>query len=118
MLKYFIAIQESAEDDNLKTLIKKARRADQSPPKQLRTAKTSEESSSSSDRKITGPDAVVSATQVSGSVPTQRPPNRRKMSLKKSLQERSKSSETTHEKPHSYETNSKHELLKVRVSNF
>ncbi|KAL0692380.1 hypothetical protein Bca4012_059560 [Brassica carinata] len=107
--------KESAEDDNLKTLIK-ARRADQSPPKQLKTAKTSEESCSTSVRKITRPDAVVSATQVSGSGPAQRPPNRRKMSLKKSLQERARSSETTFEKPHRYEINSKHELLKEQVS--
>ncbi|KAF3541704.1 hypothetical protein F2Q69_00024893 [Brassica cretica] len=106
--------KESAEDDNLKTMFK-ARRADQSPPKRLRTAKTAEESSSPSDKKITEPDAVVSATQVSGPGPAslrQRPPNRRKMSLKKSLRERAKISETTHEKPHSC----KKELLKEQVS--
>ncbi|CAH8299612.1 unnamed protein product [Eruca vesicaria subsp. sativa] len=106
--------KESCEDDNLKTIIK-ARRADQSPP----SAKTSEESSSTSEKKITGPNAVISATQVSGSGPAsllQKPPNRRKMSLKKSLQERAKSSEATYDKPHRYETNSKHELLKQQVS--
>ncbi|CAF1920869.1 BnaC02g39780D [Brassica napus] len=106
--------KESAEDDNLKTMFK-ARRADQSPPKRLKTAKTAEESSSPSDKKITEPDAVVSATQVSGPGPAslrQRPPNRRKMSLKKSLRERAKISETTHEKPHSC----KKELLKEQVS--
>ncbi|XP_048629357.1 protein ALWAYS EARLY 1-like [Brassica napus] len=106
--------KESAKDDDLKTMFK-ARRADQSPPKKLRTAKTAEESSSPSDKKITEPDAVVSATQVSGPGPAslpQRPPNRRKMSLKKSLRERAKISETTHEKPHSC----KKELLKEQVS--
>ncbi|CAN7045501.1 unnamed protein product [Brassica rapa subsp. trilocularis] len=106
--------KESAEDDDLKTMFE-ARRADQSPLKKLRTAKTAEESSSPSDKKITGPDAVVSATQVSGPGPAslpQRPPNRRKMSLKKSLRERAKISETTHEKPHSC----KKELLKEQVS--
>ncbi|KAL0828156.1 hypothetical protein Bca101_051834 [Brassica carinata] len=108
--------KESAEDDNLKTMFK-ARRADQSPPKRLKTAKTAEESSSPSDKKITEPDAVVSATQVSGPGPAslrQRPPNRRKMSLKKSLRERAKISETTHEKPHSC----KKELLKVEFLTF
>ncbi|WZY79284.1 hypothetical protein YC2023_025668 [Brassica napus] len=106
--------KESAEDDDLKTMFK-ARRADQSPPKRLKTAKTAEESSSPSDKKITEPDAVVAATQVSGPGPAslpQRPPNRRKMSLKKSLRERAKISETTHEKPHSC----KKELLKEQVS--
>lgn len=96
-------MQELNEDDNSKRL------------------KTSGESSSTSDRKITRPDAVVSATQVSGSGPAslpQRPPNRRKMSLKRSLQERAKSSEPTHRKPHRYETNSKHELLKVESLTF
>ncbi|XP_024007386.1 protein ALWAYS EARLY 1 isoform X2 [Eutrema salsugineum] len=101
-------------DVYLKTLVKE-RRAGQGPAKQLKTAKNSEEFSSTSDKKITGPDAVVSATQVSGSGPAslpQKPPNRRKMSLKKSLQERAKTYETTPEKPHSYETFSEHELLK------
>ena len=109
-------MQESAEDDDLKTMFK-ARRADQSPPKRLKTAKTAEESSSPSDKKITEPDAVVAATQVSGPGPAslpQRPPNRRKMSLKKSLRERAKISETTHEKPHSC----KKELLKVEFLTF
>ncbi|KAF8105480.1 hypothetical protein N665_0157s0065 [Sinapis alba] len=83
--------KESAEDENLKASIK-ARRASQGPAKQQKTAKTSEESCSTTVKKITGPDAVVlSPTQVSGSGPgslPQKPPNRRKISLKKSLQER------------------------------
>ncbi|KAL1198036.1 Protein ALWAYS EARLY 1 [Cardamine amara subsp. amara] len=108
-----ISKKESAEDDNLMALFK-ARRSSQGPAKQLKTAKTSEESSSISDKKKTEPDAVVSAKQVSDSGPAslpQKPPNRRKRSLKKSLQERAISSETTHEKPHSYKNNSEHELL-------
>lgn len=116
----FIALQESAEDDNLKTLLN-PRRAGQGPVKQQKTAKTSEESCSTSDKKITRPNEAVSATQVSGSGPAslpQKPPNRRKISLKKSLQERTKSSETTHNKSHSYEIDPEHELLKVGVSNF
>uniref|UniRef100_M4D0F2 DIRP domain-containing protein n=2 Tax=Brassica campestris TaxID=3711 RepID=M4D0F2_BRACM len=110
--------KESAEDDNLKTSIN-ARRVGQGPAKQQKTAKTSEESCSTSDKKITRPNEAVSATQVSGSGPAslpQKPPNRRKISLKKSLQERTKSSETTHNKSHSYEIDPEHELLKDKVS--
>lgn len=113
----FNALKESAEDENMKTVVK-TRRPGQGPVKQQKTAKTSEESSSTSDKKKTGQDAVESATQVpcldSASLP-QKPPNRRKMSLKKSLQERAKPSETTHDKPHSYELPSDHELLKVEL---
>lgn len=111
----FIALQELAEDDNLKTLVK-SRRSGQGPAKQLKTAKSSEESSSTSDKERTGPDAVVSATKVSNPGPVtlpQKPPNRRKMSLKKSLQKRAISSETTHDKPRSCKKLSEHELLKV-----
>jgi len=113
----FIALQESAEVDSLKTLVK-ARRSSQGPAKQLKTAKTTVESSSASDKKITGPDAVVPATQVSASGPEtlpQKPPNRRKISLKKSLQERAKSLETTHDKPRSFKKLSEHELLQVSL---
>ncbi|CAN8255736.1 unnamed protein product [Cochlearia groenlandica] len=96
--------KELAEDDDkLKTLVK-VRPASQGPTKQLKTAKTLAESSSTSDKKITESDAVVSAIQIPGSVPAslpQKPPHRRKMSLKKSLQERAKTSKTTHDKPHS-----------------
>ncbi|KAF2550638.1 hypothetical protein F2Q68_00036651 [Brassica cretica] len=114
----FIALQESAEDDNLKTLLN-PRRAGQGPAKQQKTAKTSEESCSTSDKKITRPNEAVSATRVSGSGPAslpQKPPNRRKISLKKSLQERTKSSEATHNKSHSNEAEPHHELLKEKVS--
>ncbi|KAG5394531.1 hypothetical protein IGI04_024494 [Brassica rapa subsp. trilocularis] len=110
--------KESAEDDNSKTPLN-PRRAGQGPAKQQKTAKTSEESCSTSDKKITRPNEAVSATQVSGSGPAslpQKPPNRRKISLKKSLQERTKSSETTHNKSHSYEIDPEHELLKDKVS--
>ncbi|KAL0658541.1 hypothetical protein Bca4012_079126 [Brassica carinata] len=110
--------KESAEDDNLKTLLN-PRRAGQGPAKQQKTAKTSEESCSTSDKKITRPNEAVSATRVSGSGPAslpQKPPNRRKISLKKSLQERTKSSEATHNKSHSYEAEPHHELLKEKVS--
>ncbi|CAN8265342.1 unnamed protein product [Cochlearia groenlandica] len=92
------------------------RQVGQCPANQLKTAKTSEESSSTGDKTITVQDAVVSATQVSGLGPAslpQKPPNRRKMSLKKSLQERAKSS---HDTPPSYQKKSEHELLKERVS--
>ncbi|KAL0738704.1 hypothetical protein Bca4012_014914 [Brassica carinata] len=108
----------SAEDEYLKTPIN-ARRASQGPAKQQKTAKTSEESCSTTVKKITGPNEVVSATQVSGSGPAsllQKPPNRRKMSLKKSLQERTKSSEATPNKSHNYEIDPEHELLKEKVS--
>ncbi|VYS68097.1 unnamed protein product [Arabidopsis thaliana] len=111
--------KESAEVDSLKTLVK-ARRSSQGPAKQLKTAKTTVESSSASDKKITGPDAVVPATQVSASGPEtlpQKPPNRRKISLKKSLQERAKSLETTHDKPRSFKKLSEHELLQEKLSN-
>ncbi|KAF3484631.1 hypothetical protein F2Q69_00056185, partial [Brassica cretica] len=114
----FIALQESAEDDNLKTLLN-PRRAGQGPSKQQKTAKTSEESCSTSDKKITRPNEAVSATRVSGSGPAslpQKPPNRRKISLKKSLQERTKSSEATHNKSHSNEAEPHPELLKEKVS--
>lgn len=94
----------------MKTVVK-IRRAGQGPAKQLKTAKTSEESSSTSDERKTGQDAVMSG--LGRATLPQKPPNRRKMSLKKSLQERAKSSETTHDKPHSYELLSEHELLKV-----
>ncbi|XP_056866024.1 protein ALWAYS EARLY 1 isoform X2 [Raphanus sativus] len=105
--------KELSEDDNLKTP-SNARRAGQGPAKQQKTAKASEESCSTSDKKITGRDAVVSSdTQVSGSGP----PNRRKISLKKSLQERSKSAETTPNKSHCHELDPEHELLKEKVSN-
>ncbi|CAN6876999.1 unnamed protein product [Brassica oleracea] len=110
--------KESAEDDNLKTLLN-PRRAGQGPVKQQKTAKTSEESCSTSDKKITRPNEAVSATRVSGSGPAslpQKPPNRRKISLKKSLQERTKSSEATHNKSHSNEAEPHHELLKEKVS--
>ncbi|KAG7552095.1 DIRP domain [Arabidopsis thaliana x Arabidopsis arenosa] len=115
----FLYTKESAEDDNLKTLVK-ARRSGQGPAKQLKTAKTSEESSLASDKKLTIPDAVVPATQVSALGPAtlpQKPPNRRKMSLKKSLQERAKSLETTHDKLRSRKSLSEHELLKEKFSN-
>ncbi|CAH8324630.1 unnamed protein product [Eruca vesicaria subsp. sativa] len=106
--------KELAEDDNLKTPIN-ARRAGQGPAKQQKTAKTSGESFSTNDKKITGPNDVVSATPRPASLP-QKQPNRRKISLKKSLQERSKSSEATHNKSHSYQIDPEHELLKEQVS--
>ncbi|VVB15249.1 unnamed protein product [Arabis nemorensis] len=115
-----IYTKESAEDENMKTVVK-TRRPGQGPVKQQKTAKTLEESFTTSDKKKTGQDAMESATQVpcldSASLP-QKPPNRRKMSLKKSLQERANPSETTHDKPHSYELPSEHELLKEKVSTF
>lgn len=112
----FIALQELSEDDNLKTPSNNARRAGKGPAKQQKTAKA-EESCSTSDKEITGRDAVVSDTQVSRSSPAslpQKPPNRRKIGLKKSLQERSKSAETTPNKSYGHELDPEHELLKVR----
>ncbi|XP_023637492.1 protein ALWAYS EARLY 1 isoform X2 [Capsella rubella] len=109
--------KESAEDDNLKTLVK-ARPASEGPANQLKAAKTSEESSLTSDKNITGPDAVVSASQGSADPVAfpQKRPDKRKMSLKKSLQQRAISSETTHDKTRSFEKLSEHELLQEKVS--
>lgn len=95
----------------------RTKRASQVPSqsKQLKTAKELEESTTTSDKKKTAVDVVVSTKQDSdsgpASLPPQKPPNRRKVNLKKSLQERAKSSETIHKVPRSSRSLSEHELL-------
>ncbi|KAL0719797.1 hypothetical protein Bca4012_069121 [Brassica carinata] len=104
------------EDHNMKSYIR-TKRASQVPSqsKQLKTAKELEESTTVSDRKKSATDVVVSTKQDSdsgpASLPPQKPPNRRKVSLKKSLQEKAKSSETIHKVPRSSRSLSEHELL-------
>ncbi|KAJ4886142.1 Protein ALWAYS EARLY 2 [Raphanus sativus] len=104
------------EDHNMRSYIR-TKRASQVPSqsKQLKTAKELEESTTTSDKKKTAVDVVVSTKQDSdsgpASLPPQKPPNRRKVSLKKSLQERAKSSETIHKVPRSSRSLSEHELL-------
>ncbi|KAL0719912.1 hypothetical protein Bca4012_069236 [Brassica carinata] len=104
------------EDHNMKSYIR-TKRASQVPSqsKQLKTAKELEESTTVSDKKKSDMDVVVSTKQDSdsgpASLPPQKPPNRRKVSLKKSLQERAKSSETIHKVPRSSRSLSEHELL-------
>ncbi|CAH8386148.1 unnamed protein product [Eruca vesicaria subsp. sativa] len=86
-----------------------------SQSKQLKTVKELEESTTMSDKKKSAmEDVVVSTKNDSDSGPAispQKPPNRRKVSLKKSLQERAKSSETIHKVPRSSRSLSEHELL-------
>ncbi|KAJ0244458.1 Protein ALWAYS EARLY 2 [Hirschfeldia incana] len=104
------------EDHNIKSYIR-TKRAGLGPPqsKQLKTAKELEESTTVSDKKKPAMDIVVSTKQDSdtgpASLPPQKPPNRRKASLKKSLQERAKSSETTHKVPRSSRSLSEQELI-------
>lgn len=98
----------------------RTKRSGQGPPqsKQLNAVKELEESTTTtSDKKRSAMDVVEVATtkEVSdsgaASIP-QKPPNRRKMSLKKSLQERdNKSSETIHKASRSSRSLSEQELL-------
>ncbi|KAG2273065.1 hypothetical protein Bca52824_067620 [Brassica carinata] len=97
--------QELAQED---VNIKPSFRAKRSAVKEL------EESTSTSDKKISEMDVEVATKEVSDSGPAslpQKPPNRRKMSLKKSLQERDKSSETIHKASRSSRSLSEQELL-------
>ncbi|XP_010550978.1 PREDICTED: protein ALWAYS EARLY 2-like isoform X2 [Tarenaya hassleriana] len=102
-------MKESAHDENAKSVVK-TKRTVQVPAqsKQLKTVKTLEESSSASDKKT----LPVSA---SASLP-QKPQNRRKMGLKKTLQERVKFSETTPKASYVNESLLEHELLKEKLS--
>lgn len=118
-LIWFIVLQELAQDENNTKYLAKTKRAVQGPPqsKQLKIVKASEESTTASDRERHVVDVVMSLKQVSDSGPTslpQKPLSRRKMSLKKSLQERDKSTETIHKASRSSRSLSEHEfLLKV-----
>ncbi|XP_033146534.1 protein ALWAYS EARLY 2 isoform X2 [Brassica rapa] len=104
------------ENHNMKSYLR-TKRTGQGPSqsKQLKTAKELEESTTMSDKKHSAMDVVVSTKQDSDSCPAtsppQKPPNRRKASLKKSLQERAKSSETVHKVPRSSRSLSEQELL-------
>ncbi|KAF8091859.1 hypothetical protein N665_0433s0026 [Sinapis alba] len=87
----------------------RTKRAGQGPSqsKQLKTVKELEESAM---------DVVVVSTKQDSdsgpaSLPQKKPPNRRKVSLKKSLQERAKSSEMVHKVPRSSRSLSEQELL-------
>lgn len=96
---WFIVLQESPQDENNIHSFARTKRAGQGPAqsKQLKIVKALEESTTTSDKKRPVTDIVASPKQVSDSGPTslsQKPPSRRKKSLKKSLQERAKSSET------------------------
>ncbi|KAG2245662.1 hypothetical protein Bca4012_091408 [Brassica carinata] len=99
------------ENHNMKSYLR-TKRTGQGPSqsKQLKTAKELEESTTMSDKKHS-----VSTKQDSDSCPAtsppHKPPNRRKASLKKSLQERAKSSETVHKVPRSSRSLSEQELL-------
>ncbi|CAF2103067.1 unnamed protein product [Brassica napus] len=107
------------EDVNMKSSLRTKRSGQVLPPqsKQLKVAKELEEATTTSDKKRSAMDVVEVATtkEVSDSGPAslpQKPPNRRKMSLKKSLQERdNKSSETIHKASRSSRSLSEHELL-------
>ncbi|KAJ4892936.1 Protein ALWAYS EARLY 2 [Raphanus sativus] len=96
--KKSIKKQESAQEDlNMKSSLK-TKRSGQGPPqsKQLKAVKELEETTTTSDKKGPAMDVEVATKEVSDSGPAslpQKPPNRRKMSLKKSLQERDKSSD-------------------------
>ncbi|KAF3605161.1 hypothetical protein DY000_02051408 [Brassica cretica] len=115
------------EDLNMKSSLR-TKRSGQGPPqsKQLNAVKELEESTTTtSDKKRSAMDVVEVATtkEVSDSGPAsvpQKPPNRRKMSLKKSLQERdNKSSELIHKASRSSRSLSEQELLlkdKLRTS--
>uniref|UniRef100_A0A1J3IUE4 Protein ALWAYS EARLY 2 n=1 Tax=Noccaea caerulescens TaxID=107243 RepID=A0A1J3IUE4_NOCCA len=103
------------EEHNMKYSIR-TKRAGQGPPqsKQLKTVKALEETSTICDKKRAVMDVEVSTKQVSDSGPASLPPktpNRRKMSLKKSLQERAKSSEITHKASRSSRSLSEKELV-------
>ncbi|CAH2055030.1 unnamed protein product [Thlaspi arvense] len=118
----FINKKELAQEEhNMKSLVR-TKRAGQGPPqsKELKTAKALDESTTLSDNKGSVMDVVVSTKQVSDSGPAsspQKPPSRRKMSLKKSLQERDKSSDTIHKASRSSRSLSEQELfLKDKLS--
>lgn len=113
---WFFMLQELPQDENNMKSLVKTKRAGQVPAqsKQMKTVKALEESAITSDKKRPGMDIVASPKQVSDSGPTslsQKPPNRRKKSLQKSLQEKAKSSETTHKAARSSRSLSEQELL-------
>lgn len=94
----------------------RTKRTSQGPAqsKQLKTVMPLEESTITKDKKRPVMDTVSSTKQVSDSGPaslSQKPPSRRKMSLKKSLQERAKSSEIIHKASRSSRSLSEKELL-------
>ncbi|XP_023642732.1 protein ALWAYS EARLY 2 isoform X2 [Capsella rubella] len=105
----------SQDENNMKSLVR-TKRVGQGPAqsKQLKTAKTLDEFTTTSDKNRPEMDVVASTKQVSDSCPasvSQKPPNKRKKSLKKSLQERAKSSETIHKASRSSRSLSEQELL-------
>ncbi|XP_019058704.1 PREDICTED: protein ALWAYS EARLY 2-like [Tarenaya hassleriana] len=113
-------VEESVREENAKSVVR-TKRSGQAPAegKQLKTAKTLEESSPAGDKKRPDAGVTMSTIPVSASGPAtlpQKPPNRRKVNLKKMLQERVKFSETTSKAPHSDESLSEHELLQEKLS--
>ncbi|KAL1211716.1 Protein ALWAYS EARLY 2 [Cardamine amara subsp. amara] len=108
--------KELAQEENNMKSLGRTKRTGQGPAqsKQLKTVKALEESTITSDKKRPVMDTVASTIQVSDPGPaslSQKPPSRRKMSLKKSLQERVKSSETIHKASRSSRSLSEKELL-------
>ncbi|XP_024015141.1 protein ALWAYS EARLY 2 isoform X2 [Eutrema salsugineum] len=121
-LNKFINKKELAQEEhNMKSLVR-TKRAGQGPPqsRQLKTVKMLDESTTISDKKRSVMDVIVSTKQDSDSGPAsflQKPLSRRKMSLKKSLQERAKSSEIIHKASRSSRSLSEQELvLKDKLS--
>lgn len=109
-------MQELPQDENNMKSLVRAKRAGQglAQSKQLKTVKELEESTTTSDKNRPVMDVVASTKQVSDSSPasvSQKPPSKRKKSLKKSLQERAKSSETIHKASRSSRSLSEQELL-------
>ncbi|KAF8107641.1 hypothetical protein N665_0118s0013 [Sinapis alba] len=108
--------QELAQEElNMKSSLR-TKRSGQGPPqsKQLKAVKELEESTTTSDKKRTAMDVEVATKEVSDSGPAslqQKPPNRRKMSLKKNLQERDKSFELMQKASRSSRSLSEQELL-------
>ncbi|CAH8392398.1 unnamed protein product [Eruca vesicaria subsp. sativa] len=103
------------EDLNIKSSLKIKRSGQGSlQSKQLKAVKELEESTTTSDKKRSVIDVEVATKEVSDSGPAslpQKPPNRRKISLKKSLQDRDKSSKLMHKAARSSRSLSEHELL-------
>ncbi|XP_019100091.1 PREDICTED: protein ALWAYS EARLY 2 isoform X2 [Camelina sativa] len=109
------------DENNMKSFVR-TKRAGQGPAqsKQLKTVQALEESATTSDKNRPVMDVIASTKEISDSGPasvSQKPPNKRKISLKKSLQERAKSSETIHKVSRSSRTLSVQEFfLKDKLS--
>ncbi|CAN8260365.1 unnamed protein product [Cochlearia groenlandica] len=120
--KKLINKKELAQENHIKKSLVRTKGAGQGPAqsKQLKIVKVLEESTSIVDKEKPAVDVTMPTIQVSDLDPAsvlQKPPNRRKMSLKKSLQERTKSSETIPKASRSSKSMLEHELVfKDKVS--